>query len=66
MGGAAGPDFTQAADRGEEMTQTLEGTPATGRPLGRRVSARLGGRAIPATSAPVTMLARHRGKAATS
>jgi hypothetical protein len=48
------------------MAQTLEGTPATGRPLGRRAAARLGGRAAPATSAMVTMPARHRGEAAAS
>ena len=44
------------------MTQTLEGTPAVSRTLGRRVGALLRGNAIRATSMPVTG-AGHRGEA---
>jgi CheY-like chemotaxis protein len=44
MGGAAGPDFkAHDEDREREMTQTLEGRTADGRPFERRDPARLGG-----------------------
>jgi len=66
MGGAAGPVFTQAAERGEEMAQTLEGLTATGRALGWRAAARLGSRTAPATRTEVTMPAGPRGEAEAS
>jgi hypothetical protein len=48
------------------MTQTLEGIPAGGRPLGRRVGAQHGGSAVLGTQPKVTMPARHRGEAGAS
>jgi hypothetical protein len=62
MGGAAGPDFLDHTSGEREMTQTLEGTPAARRTLGRRVAALLRGNANRATSMPVTG-AGHRGEA---
>jgi hypothetical protein len=47
------------------MTQTLEGTTATGRSLGRRVAARPGGSAI-GTIAQITTPSRPRGEAVAS
>jgi hypothetical protein len=47
------------------MTQTLEGTPAVRRTLGRRVPALLRGSADHATGTSTTM-AGHRGEAGTS
>lgn len=67
MGGAAGPDFRFTRRSGErEMTQTLEGIPAAGggRTLGRRVTARRGGRANRATGPSITA-SGHRGEAGT-
>jgi hypothetical protein len=46
-----------------EMTQTLEGTPAVRRTLGRRVSALLRGSADRVTGIS-TAIASHRGEAA--
>jgi len=48
------------------MAQTLEGLTATGRALGWRAAARLGGRAAPATRTEVTMPAGPRGEAEAS
>jgi hypothetical protein len=48
------------------MAQTLEGLSATGRTLGWRAAARLGGGAARAMSPKVTMPADRRGEAAAS
>jgi hypothetical protein len=48
------------------MAQTLEGIPTTGRPLGWRAAARLGGSAAPAMSPEVRMPAARLGEAAAS
>jgi hypothetical protein len=63
MGGAAGPDFLIKTSGEREMTQTLEGSPAARRTLGRRVTAPQRGCAIRATGMSVTA-AGHRGEAA--
>ena len=62
MGGAAGPDFSWHTSGEREMTQKLEGTPATRRTLGRRVAALSRGNASRATGVPVTADG-HRGEA---
>jgi len=48
-----------------EMTQTLEGTPAVRRTLGRRVTALRRGSAIRATGVPTATIG-HRGEAGPS
>ena len=65
MGGAAGPDFVHRQSGEREMTQTLEGTPAVGRTLGRRVTALLRGSADRATGTSTTTTG-HRGEAGAS
>ena len=62
MGGAAGPDLSIKASGEREMTQTLEGSPAAGPTLGRRVTALLWGGAARARS-PLGTGVGHRGEA---